>query len=694
MSASALLVACAGNDMPVAQLPEIDTNNPLLAEWETPHATPPFDKISISDYEPAFETAIAVSRAEVDAIVNNPAKPSFNNTILALEKQGELLDRISSVFFNMLQCNTSDELQDIAMRIQPKLTELSNDVSLNPELFKRIKEVNENPGLFLTKEDKKLLENTYKSFVRSGANLADAEKELYRQYSSELSQLTLQFGQNSLAANNAYSLNITKASQVAELPDFVKEGLAMDAKARGQKGWTVTLKAPSYGPFMTYSSQRDLKEKLYKARSSCAIGGKFDNTENIRKITALRLKIANLLGYECYADYVLDNRMAEKTAIVNSFLAELLSQTKEYADKDYQTINAYAHSLGFKGDIQPWDFSYYSEKYKNEKYAVSDEAVKPYLELENVKQAVFMLANKLYGLEFKPAEGVAKYHEDVAVYEVSEANGNHLSILYLDFFPRDSKRAGAWMTEFRGAEGDIRPLVSLVMNFTKPTETTPSLITFDEFTTFLHEFGHACHGMLAKGKHGSFNGTNVFRDFVDLPSQILENWAYEKEYLDLWAKHYQTGETMPAELIEKIIAAKNYLAAYANVRQVSFGMTDMAWHTLTAPYEGDVVEFEQKAMAVAQVLPIVEGTALSPTFGHLFSGGYAAGYYGYKWAEVLAADGYSLFTENGIFDKATASKFRTLLESGGKEHPMDLYVAFRGHKPQTKALIDQMGLGK
>ncbi len=694
MSASALLGACAGNDMPVAQLPEIDTTNPLLAEWDTPHATPPFDKIKVSDYEPAFETAIAVSRAEVDAIVNNPAKPSFKNTILALEKQGELLERIESVFFNMLQCNTSDELQAIAMRIQPKLTELGNDVSLNPELFKRVKAVNENPGLFLTKEDKKLLENTYKSFVRSGANLNDEDKELYRQYSSELSQLTLQFGQNSLAANNAYSLNIKSAKQVEELPDFVKEGLAMEAKARGQKGWTVTLKAPSYGPFVTYSSQRDLKEKLYKARNSCAIGGEFDNTENIRKITALRLKIANLLGYECYADYVLDNRMAEKTATVNDFLAELLSQTKEYADKDYQTINAYAHSLGFEGDIQPWDFSYYSEKYKNEKYAVSDEAVKPYLELENVKQAVFMLAGKLYGLEFKPAEGVAKYHEDVAVYEVSEANGEHLAILYLDFFPRDSKRAGAWMTEFRGAEGDIRPLVSLVMNFTKPTETTPSLITFDEFTTFLHEFGHACHGMLAKGKHGSLNGTNVFRDFVELPSQILENWAYEKEYLDLWAKHYQTGETMPAELIEKIIAAKNYLAAYANVRQVSFGMTDMAWHTLTAPYEGDVVEFEQKAMAAAQVLPIVEGTALSPTFGHLFSGGYAAGYYGYKWAEVLAADGYSLFTENGIFDKATAKKFRTLLESGGKEHPMDLYVAFRGHKPQTKALIDQMGLGK
>ena len=693
MTVSALLVAC-GDDMPKVELPDIDTSNPLLAEWDTPHATPPFDKIQISDYEPAFETAIAVSRAEVEAIVNNPAKPSFKNTIVALEKQGELLNRIASVFFNLNQCNTSKEMQDIAMRIQPKLTELGNDISLNPELFKRVKAVYENPGLFLSKEDKKLLENTYKSFVRSGANLSDEDKELYRQYSSELSQLTLQFGQNSLAANNAYSLNITDAKKVAELPDFVKEGLAMEAKARGEKGWTVTLKAPSYVPFVTYSSQRDLKEKLYKARNSCAIGGKFDNTENIRKITALRLKIANLLGYECYADYVLDNRMAEKTETVNSFLDELLAQTKEYADKDYQTINAYAQSLGFKGDIQPWDWGYYSEKYKNEKYAVSDEAVKPYLELESAKQAVFMLAGKLYGLQFKPAEGVSTYHEDVTVYEVSEANGDHLAILYLDFFPRDSKRAGAWMTEFREAEGDTRPLVSLVMNFTKPTESTPSLLTFDEFTTFLHEFGHACHGMVAKGKYGSLNGTNVFRDFVELPSQIMENWAYEKEFLDLWAKHYQTGETMPAELIEKLIAAKNYLAAYVNVRQVSFGMTDMAWHTLKTPYEGDIVEFEKQAMEPSQILPVVEGTAMSPSFGHLFSGGYAAGYYGYKWAEVLAADGYSLFTEKGIFDKATATKFRELLQAGGTEHPMDLYVKFRGHKPQTKALIDQMGLTK
>ena len=692
MSISAFLGACAGNDLPKAQLPEIDLSNPLLAEWNTPHETPPFDLIELADYEPAFETAIAVSRAEIEAIVNNPAKPTFKNTIVALEKQGALLNRISNVFFNLNQCNTSKEMQEIAIRLQPKLTALSNDISLNPELFARVKAVYNNPGIFLSKEDKRLLEDAYKGFVRSGANLNDEDKALYRQYSSELSQLTLKFGQNSLAANNAFALNITKAKQVEELPSFVKEGLAMEAKARGQKGWTVTLKAPSYIPFITYSSQRDLKEKLSRARSSCALGGKFDNTENIRKITALRLKIANLLGYERYSDYVLDNRMAENTETVQNFLAELLDATYEYAKKDYQAINEYAHSLGFEGDIQPWDWAYYSEKYKNEKYAVSDEAVKPYFELESAKQAVFMLANKLYGLQFKPAEGVAKYHEDVTVYEVSEANGDHLAVLYLDFFPRDSKRAGAWMTEFRGAEGDIRPLVSLVMNFTKPTESTPSLLTFDEFTTFLHEFGHACHGMLAKGKYESLNGTNVHRDFVELPSQILENWAYEKEYLDLWAKHYQTGETMPTELIEKLIAAKNYLAAYANVRQLSFGISDMAWHTLTEPYEGDIVEFEQRAMASSQILPVVEGTAMAPSFNHIFSGGYAAGYYGYKWAEVLAADGYSLFQEKGIFDQETASKFRALLQAGDTEHPMQLYVKFRGHKPQTKALIDQMGL--
>ncbi len=696
MSATALMAGCC-DTIPVAQLPEIDTTNPLLAEWDTPHETPPFDKIALEHYEPAFETAIAVSRAEVDAIVNNPEKPTFVNTIVALEKQGAMLNRIAGIFFNMLEANTSDEMQAIAMRVQPKLTELSNDTSLNPELFKRVKTVYENKSIFLSAEDEKLLDDTYKGFVRSGANLSEEDKALYREYTSELSSLTLKFGQNSLAATNAYSYNITNPKKVEELPAFVKEGLAMEAKSRGQKGWTVTLKAPSYVPFVTYSSQRDIKEALWRANNTRAIGGKFDNMENVKRIVELRLKIANLLGYERYSDYVLDNRMAEKTETVNSFLAELLDQTKEFAVRDYQTINEYAASQGLKGDVMPWDFGYYSEKYKNEKYAVNDEQIKPYLQLDNVREAVFMLANRLYGLTFTPAENIAVYHPDVKAYEVKDIDGSHLAVLYLDFFPRESKRSGAWMTEFRSTSveygGDeVRPLVSLVMNFTKPTETMPSLITFDEFTTFLHEFGHALHGMLAKGKYESLNGTSVYRDFVELPSQIMENWATEKEYLNLWAKHYQTGEVIPGELVDKIIASKNYLAAYANVRQLSFGMTDMAWHTLTDAYEGDVVEFEQQSMAATQVVPTVEGTAMAGAFGHIFSGGYAAGYYGYKWAEVLAADGFSLFKEKGIFDRETASKFRELLSSGGKEHPMDLYVRFRGHKPQTSALIEQMGL--
>ena len=698
MSVSLLLTGCGGETMPTVVLPEIDTTNPLLAEWDTPHQTPPFDQIKLEHYKPAFQTAIAVSRAEVDAIVNNPAKPTFANTILALEKQGALLNRIGGVFFNINEADTSDELQAIAIEMQPELTALSNDISLNPELFKRVKYVYDNPGLFLSKEDKALLEDCYKGFVRSGANLSEQDKELYRQYTSELSSLTLKFGQNSLAATNAFSYNITDAKLVEELPDFVKEGLAMEAKARGQKGWTVTLKAPSYVPFVTYSSQRDIKEKLWRASNSRALGGEFDNSDNIRQITALRLKIANLLGYECYADYVLDNRMAQTTETVLSFLEELRVATKEYAEAEVAEIEAYAHTIGFEGKLMPWDMSYYSDKYKNEKYAVNDELVKPYLKLDNVIDAVFMLANRLYGLSFTPAENISVYHPDVTAYEVKDNNGEHLAVLYLDFFPRESKRSGAWMTEFRGTSVDngteVRPLVSLVMNFTKPTETTPSLLTFDELTTFLHEFGHSLHGMLAKGKYESLNGTSVLRDFVELPSQIMENWAYEKQYLDLWAKHYQTGETMPAELIEKIVAAKNYMAAYSNIRQLSFGLTDMAWHTLKEPYTGCVEAFEKASMESTAVLPAIAGTAMAGSFGHIFSGGYAAGYYGYKWAEVLAADGFSLFQEKGIFDSKTAAGFRKLLSSGGQVQPMDLYVEFRGHKPQTQALIDQMGLKK
>ena len=672
--------------------------NPLVAEWDTPYQTPPFSEIKLEHYEPAIDYAIEINRAEIDAIVNNPEAPTFENTIVAMAESGELLGRVTGVFYVLNNCSTSPEMQQIALNITPKLTAISNDISLNPELFARVKAVyDQRESLNLDEEDMMLLEETYKGFARSGALLEGEAQELYRQYTTELSNLTLKFGQNALDATNAFTLNITDEAKVAELPDFVKEGLAADAASRGEEGWTVTLQAPSYGPFMTYSSQRDIKEQLYRAYNSRAVGGEFDNMENIRKITDLRLKVANLLGYECYADYVLEDRMAENRTTVTGFLDELCDATFDYAKKDVATVAAYAKSLGFEGELMPWDWAYYSEKYKEAEYSINDEQVKPYLQLENVKDAVFMLAGKLYGLTFTQVDNIETYHPEATVYEVKDASDKLMAILYLDFFPRESKRAGAWMTEFRGVsikDGvEQRPLVQLVMNFTKPTANTPSLLTFDEFTTFLHEFGHGLHGILAKGKYESINGTSVKRDFVELPSQIMENWATEKEYLDLWAKHYQTGESMPAELIEKLVAAKNYLAAYYNVRQLSFGMLDMAWHTITTPYEGDIHAFELAALEPTKVLPIVEGCAMGPSFTHIFSGGYATGYYGYKWAEVLAADAFSYFQQEGIFSKEVADKFRyEVLEQGGHKHPMELYVNFRGHKPQTKALIDQMNL--
>mgnify|MGYP000906645756 CR=1 FL=1 len=674
--------------------------NPLLVESTAPHGAPQFTQITNEHYKPAFEQAVREARADIAAIVGNAQAPTFANTIEALEFSGRRLDRISNIFFNLNEAHTNDTMQALALELSPMLTEFSNDVSLDPKLFARVKAVyDRRESLGLNAEQRRLLEKTYKGFARSGAALSDADKELYRKYTSELSGLTLRFGQNALAATNAFTLNITDPKVVAELPAFVREGMAAEAKARGEKGWTVTLQHPSYLPFMTYSSNRELKEKLWKASNSRALGGEFDNTEIVKKIANTRLKIANLLGYKCYADYVLERRMAENTKTVNDFLAELLAATKSYADADYRTVSDYAATLGFKGQLMPWDWSYYTEKYKDEKYALNDELVKPYLKLENVKKGVFMLANKLYGLNFTPDDKIEVYHPDVTAYDVTDADGRFMAVLYLDFFPRESKRSGAWMTEFRGTKiedgKEIRPLVSLVMNFTKPTETAPSLLTFDELETFLHEFGHALHGMLGEGKYESQTGTNVYRDFVELPSQLMENWATEKEFLDLWAVHYETGEPMPAEIVDRIVAAQNYLAAYANVRQLSFGMTDMAWHTLTEPFEGDVEQFEAVSMAPTQVLPVVSGTAMAPAFGHIFSGGYAAGYYGYKWAEVLEADAFSLFKEKGIFNREAASSFReNVLSKGGTEHPMELYVRFRGHKPETRALIEKMGLGK
>ena len=685
------LVGCGGDNI---------ANNPLVQEWDTPYQTPPFSKIELKHYEPAIDYAIELNRADIDAIVNNPEAPTFENTIVAMERAGELLNRVTGVFFVLNNCDTNDQMQEIANNVTPKLTELGNDVSLNPELFKRVKTVYEQyerGELELDQEDKMLLEETYMGFARSGALLEGEQQELYRQYTTELAQLTLKFGQNALAATNAFALNITDEAKVAELPDFVKEGLAADAQARGEQGWTVTLQAPSYGPFMTYSSQRDLKEQLYRAYNTRGIGGESDNLEVIRRITELRLKVAQLLGYNCYADYVLEEKMAENTATVNGFLAELCDATFDYAKKDVQAVTEFAKTLGFEGELMPWDWGYYNEKYKEAKYSINDEQIKPYLELSKVKEAVFMLAGKLYGLTFTQVDNIETYHPEATVYEVKDASDKLMAILYLDFFPRESKRAGAWMTEFRGVKTvdgvEQRPLVQLVMNFTKPTANTPSLLTFDEFTTFLHEFGHGLHGILAQGKYESINGTSVKRDFVELPSQIMENWATEKEYLDLWAKHYQTGESMPAELIEKLVSSKNYLAAYFNIRQLSFGMLDMAWHTITTPYEGDVMAFELAAIDSTKVLPVADGCAMGPAFTHIFSGGYATGYYGYKWAEVLAADAYSYFKEKGIFSKEVSDKFRyELLEKGGHEHPMTLYVNFRGHKPQTQALIDQMNL--
>ncbi len=681
--------------MPEVSYPALDMTNPLLVEWDTPHQTPPFSKIKVEHFEPAFDAAIACSRAELDAIVNNTAEPTFENTIVALEQQGALLNKVSGVFYPLMSANTSDELQAVAMSVQPKLTALGNDISLNPVLFERVKAVYDSKPKGLSKVDKKLLEDCYKGFARGGAALNDADKELYREYSTELSNLTLSFGQNALAATNAFTINLTDEKDVEELPAWVKESMALEAKNRGEQGWTVTLQYPSYLPFMTYSTNREIKEKLWRANGACALGGEFDNSQNIRRIVELRLKIANLLGFATYADYALDNRMAESSETVNEFLNELLEPTLDKAHQDYNNIVNYAKENGFEGEFMPWDFSYYSEKYKSDKYSVNDELIKPYLQLESVIDGVFMLATSLYDINFTKVDNIDVFDKDMRTYEVTDKDGKFLSVLYLDFYPRASKRSGAWMTEFRGTSikngVETRPLVTLTTNFTKPTETTPALLTFDELETFLHEFGHGLHGMLAQGEYESLNGTNVYRDFVELPSQLMENWATEREFLDKWAVHYQTGEKIPQELIDKIVAAQNFNSAYGHVRQLQFGILDMAWHSLTEPYQGDVESFEKAATVRTQIMPNVDGVAMSPAFSHIFSGGYAAGYYSYKWAEVLEADAFAIFKKKGIFNKKTAERFRSkLLSRGGQEHPMELYVDFAGHKPQTKALVDRV----
>ena len=672
--------------------------NPLLVESTAPHGAPQFTQITNEHYKPAFEQAVREARADIAAIVGNAQAPTFANTIEALEFSGRRLDRISNIFFNLNEAHTNDTMQALALELSPMLTEFSNDVSLDPKLFARVKAVyDRRESLGLNAEQRRLLEKTYKGFARSGAALSDEDKKIYRELTARLSELSLQFNQNSLAATNAFTLHVTDPAVVGELPDFVREGMAAEAKERGLDGWVVTLQIPSMVPFMTYSSNRALKEKLWRAYNTRCVGGEFDNSAIVEEIADKRLQLAGLLGYETYADYVLEERMAESSPTVNAFLAELLDRAVEAARRDVETVAGYARAQGFDAELMPWDFGYYSEKLKHERYELSEELTKPYFQLENVRRGMFELANRLYGITLRENPEIPVYHPDVKAYEVFDADGSFLAVLYMDFFPRASKRGGAWMTEFRqqGVENGVetRPLISVVYNFTKPTDSLPSLLTFDEVTTMLHEFGHALHGIFAAGTYPSVTGTAVYRDFVELPSQIMENWAYEKEFLDLFAVDYRTGEKMPAELIRRILDAKNYLAAYSHIRQVAYGLCDMAWHSISEPVKMPVVDFEKKAIARAQVLPYVDGQCTSTSFGHIFSGGYAAGYYSYKWAEVLEADAFSLFKEKGIFDRETAASFReNILSKGGSEHPMKLYVRFRGHKPDTQALFDKMGI--
>ena len=675
--------------------------NPLLTESTAPFGAPEFDKIKNEHYLPAFEQGIAEAKAEIDAIVANQEEPTFENTIEAMEYAGQTLNKVASIFYAVMEAHTDETKQEIAEQISPMLTEYSMYVSLNNDLFQRVKAVYEQKdSLGLAQDQMTLLEDNYKSFVRGGANLSDEDKAVYSKLSEELSLLTLQFSKNVLAATNAYTLNITDSTELGGLPEFVKTMAAETAAEKGLEGWAITLDYPSYGPFLKYSTNRELRKQVWMAYNTRAIGGENDNTEIVKKIVDLRIKIANILGYETYADYALENRMAKTKQTVDEFVMQLLEPSMEFAKKDVADVLAYAKKNGFEENVlQPWDFSYWSERYQEAEYSLSAEELKPYFQLESCIDAVFGLATRLYGITFEERNDIPVYHQDVKVYEVKDADGSHLSLFYADFFPRASKRGGAWMTDFRGQsirDGvEYRPFVTIVCNFTKPTADAPALITHDELTTFLHEFGHALHGMLAKGRYPSLTGTSVSRDFVELPSQIMENWAFEPEYLNSFAKHYQTGEPIPAELIEKIVAAKNYLAAYGQIRQLHFGYLDMAWHSLKEVPAVGTVEFEQSVLAPWGVLPAAEGAAFSTSFSHIFSGGYSAGYYSYKWAEVLEADAFSLFKEKGIFNTEVADSFRkNILEMGGAEDEAVIYRNFRGHDPQPEALMKKLGLTK
>ena len=673
-------------------------SNPLLTKSTLPYGAPQFDKIENQHYIPAFKQAIAEAKAEIDSIVNNPDEPTFENTIEALEYAGSTLNQVSHIFYNLLEANTNEEMQNIAEEISPLTTEFSMYVSLNESLFQRVKKIyNQKNNTNLNAEETRLLEKTYESFARNGANLSSKNKEIYSKYIEELSLLSLQFGKNVLAATNAFSLNLTDENDLIGLPDYVKEQAADAATDKGLEGWLFNLTAPSYIPFMKFSERRDLREKMYRAYNTRAFGGELDNSHIIKRIAELRILTAKLLGYTNYAEYKTERRMVKNPDAISDFLNKLLTPALPKAKQEVAKLNIYAKANGFNEEnIMPWDFSFYAELLRLEKYDLNDEQLKPYFQLEHCINAIFDLANRLYGLTFNELKDIPVYHQDVKVYDVKDRDGSHLALFYADFFPRESKRGGAWMTEFRGQRIynniDERPLISIVTNFTKPTADTPSLITHDEFTTLLHEFGHALHGILTKGKYESMTGTSVDHDFVELPSQIMENWCYEPEYLNTFAKHYQTGETIPSELIDKIVESKNYLSAYYHIRQLQFGILDMAWHTLTEIFESDPLTFEKNALSATNVLPSIPECIISTAFSHIFAGGYCAGYYSYKWAEVLAADGFSRFKENGIFNQEVASSFRELLEKGDSIDPAVLYRNFRGHDPEPEALLRQLGI--
>lgn len=672
-------------------------DNPLLANSGNPFGAPAFDRIENRHYVPAFEQALAQARSEVDAIIGNAAEPDFENTVLALERCGKQLNAVEEIFFNLNEACTDDEMQEIAEQMAPKLTEFGMYVSLNEELFARIKSVyDRRDSLGLNKEDLRLLTEAYKSYARNGANLPKEDKAAFGKLSEELSVASLRFGKNTLGATNAYTLDISAEEDLEGLPDFVREAAAAEAASRGKEGWTITLNHPSYVPFMQYSSRRDLRQQLWMAYNTRCIADKFDNDANIHQIVDLSTRKARMLGYGTYADYATEDRMAKNKETVNSFVGEMMAKCLPYARRDVADLQEYARSHGFEGELMPWDFAYWSEKLRTEKYSVNDGLLKPYFQLENVRDAIFGLAGTLYGLSFVRREDIPVYHPDVQVYEVRDG-ARFMGLLYMDFFPRESKRGGAWMTSFRDLSiengVETRPLIQLVTNFSKPTADTPSLLTHDEVTTFLHEFGHCLHGLLAEGSYASLTGTSVARDFVELPSQFMENWAFEPQWLNSFARHYKTGEAIPQDLIDKLVAAKNFQAGYAFVRQLQFGTLDMAWYTSeTVPAE-NAVDFEHKVLASTAVMPVIQGVAISPQFTHIFSGGYAAGYYSYKWAEVLEADAFSLFKEKGIFNKEAAAAFReNILSKGNLEDADVLYRNFRGRDPRPEALLEQNGL--